>query len=619
MADSQERIEFPDMGFSSPEGDPSLRGPAPATNSESSNADEPDFKLVPLEDSPNPSSDSDTAEIGLRPKMVPVAAAPTARPNGAKVAKAVPAKAIPVAGAASAKLAKAVAVPAKVVPAPAIDAPQPLGEEERETLLEDANRKKFFLSAVPSWMVSMLVHVGLILILAAISLDPVTRVLNILEATQGTEEEPIEQFDLKGPSIESVAAAPMTIDAPVEQAVSVPEISAPEAFASMDFTVSANSVTESIMPSALMNSSLSQMTSALSGRSASKGDMLARYGGTAASEAAVARALKWIAAHQAPDGGWTFAHSAVCKNACKDAGDMFEARNGATALALLPFLGAGQTHMEGQYKRNIYRGLAFLIQRIKVKSGPMPEGSWHEPGGRMYSHGLAAICICEAYAMTEDPDLLQPAQLSLNYLIRSQHPTNGGWRYTPGQPGDTSVVGWCLMALKSGKMGGLVVPQHTLQKTDRFLDFVSTNNGAYYGYKDPAKSLKGRDATIAVGLLCRMYMGYPKAHPGMQLGIEHLAKKGPSTKNLYFSYYATQVMRHHGGDVWDRWNKKMRDSLVASQTKSGHATGSWYESGNHTKQGGRLYTTALATMILEVYYRHMPLYSEGSLEDDFEI
>ncbi len=122
---------------------------------------------------------------------------------------------------------------------------------------------------------------------------------------------------------------------------------------------------------------------------------------------------------------------------------------------------------------------------MQVENGELPSGSWHEPGGRMYSHGLAAITVCEAYAMTGDPDLLQPAQLSLNYLINSQDPRGGGWRYEPGQAGDTSVVGWCVMALKSGKMGHLVVPQQTFYGAKNFLDFVSTNNGAYYGYDEP--------------------------------------------------------------------------------------------------------------------------------------
>lgn len=490
------------------------------------------------------------------------------------------------------------------------------------------SHRKLFRMAAPSWLISLLVHVALILGLAAISLDPVQRVISILEASSGTGPESIEQFDLQGPtldqspaSLNEPLAAPPAVMTPV---VSVPEVSAPM-MPSMESSVDAldtNSLTESIMPSSMLNmSAMAQMTTSLNSRSASsKSEMLERFGGSAKSEKAVAAALKWLSDHQAANGGWTFTHTAVCRNQCDEPGDLTAATNGATAMAILPFLGAGQTHLEGQYQQTVKRGLAFLINRMKVTPGEIPYGSWHEPGGRMYSHGLAAIAICEAYAMTQDPDLLQPAQLSLNYLIYSQDPRGGGWRYEPKQPGDTSVVGWCLMALKSGKMGRLVVPNSTLKGVENFLDFVSTNNGAYYGYDKPTSNIERREATIAVGLLCRMYMGHSKEEPGIQEGVEFLSKKGPSLSNLYYSYYATQVMRHYGGQPWERWNKQLRDKLVEMQVKEGHAAGSWYVKGPHSEKGGRLYATSLATMMLEVYYRHMPLYSEkSSEEDDFEI
>lgn len=500
----------------------------------------------------------------------------------------------------------------------------PVDEVDVHTL----GKRRALWTAVPSWLFSLLVHLALILILAAVTLEPVRSVMSVLQASTSTAETAIEQFDLQGPSLDASSDSdPLLAEAPtVDEAVTLPEVTS-SVISAVDSSslesLDVNAITESILPSSLLSSSaLAQMSTALSSRSAAaRGEMLERFGGTAASEKAVALGLKWIAAHQAKDGGWNFMHVGICRNpSCTNPGDMDLARNGATAMAILPFLGAGQTHVEGEYRQTVYRGLEFLINRMQVSASPtLPVGSWHEPGGRMYSHALAAITVCEAYAMTKDPDLLQPAQLSLNYLIQAQNQRDGGWRYNPGDRGDTSVVGWCLMALKSGKMGNLIVPPRTFQGADQFLDFVSTNNGAYYGYNKPTSNLDGRQATIAVGLLCRMYLGYPKEHPGLQEGIEYLSNQGPKLNDLYYSYYATQVMRHHGGEVWETWNRKMRDQLVQAQVSDGHAAGSWYQSGGHAKSGGRLYNTSLATMILEVYYRHMPLYSERSSADDFEL
>ena len=167
-----------------------------------------------------------------------------------------------------------------------------------------------------------------------------------------------------------------------------------------------------------------------------------------------------------PDGGWSFdlALCPSCHGQCRDSGKMAEARNAATGLALLPFLGSGQTHKDSKrYKATINNGLTFLVNRMQV--GPQG-GALNEPGGNMYSHGIATIAICEAYAMTNDRKLLLPAKAALNFVASSQDPKGGGWRYQPREKGDTSVLGWELMALKSGLMADLAYPAKLQPKGD---------------------------------------------------------------------------------------------------------------------------------------------------------
>jgi hypothetical protein len=332
-------------------------------------------------------------------------------------------------------------------------------------------------------------------------------------------------------------------------------------------------------------------------------------GGTPGSEKAVQMALKWLKNHQNPDGSWSFQHlGGNCP--CRDRGELSQAFNGATGMALLPFLGAGHTHKEGQYKNEVHAGLYYLLSRQQ------PNGAFIEPGGNLYSHGLCAIALSEAFAMTQDQALMRPAQAALDYIAYAQDPVGGGWRYVAQQPGDTSVVGWQLMALKSGRMAYLHVDQSVFVGASKFLDSVQTEGGAAYGYKDPGS----KSSTTAIGLLCRMYLGWEQDHPALKRGVEELAKVGPSNVDMYYNYYATQVMRHYGGDVWPKWNEKMRDFLVNRQVTKGHETGSWYMGANHSSiKGGRLYCTAMSTMILEVYYRHLPIYRKQATEDDFEL
>jgi len=341
-----------------------------------------------------------------------------------------------------------------------------------------------------------------------------------------------------------------------------------------------------------------------------------KEGGTEASETCVANALKWLARHQLPDGGWSFdlALCPSCHSQCRDSGKLAEARNAATGLALLPFLGSGQTHKESKkYKATINNGLMFLVNRMRV--GPHG-GALNEPGGSMYSHGIATIAICEAYAMTNDRNLLLPARAALNFVAWSQDPKGGGWRYSPREKGDTSMLGWQLMALKSGQMAGLTVPRGASRKASLFLDSVQSDGGTLYGYQSPDT---GSDATVAIGLLSRMYLGWKKDNPTLQRGVHWLSKRGPSAGNMYYDYYATQVMRHWEGEEWKIWNQQMREQLTRSQAQQGHEEGSWFTGSGDmgAGPGGRLYCTAMAAMILEIYYRHMPIYRIQSVEQDF--
>lgn len=338
-------------------------------------------------------------------------------------------------------------------------------------------------------------------------------------------------------------------------------------------------------------------------------------GGTPESERAVALGLQWIANHQLPNGSWSFNHQLApsCQGACKNPGKYDKEYNAATGLALLSFLGAGVTHKEGRYKKNVYNGLNFLLKNGKTTSKDddffigYPEDCviFVESKGTMYSQGIVALCLTEAYAKTRDKRLLPAAQGSLNYIYWHQDPSGGGWRYRPHQAGDISVTGWQMAAIRTAaNMKNLDVPDKVVVKASRFLDSVQTDSGAKYGYSDPGEG----PSTTAVGLLTRMNFGWEHDNPALQRGVEWLSKIGPSKTDSYHNYYATEVMFQYNGPLWEKWNAVMRDQLVNSQVQQGHEKGSWYHAGPWSDPGGRLYDTAMSTMILEVYYRHPRIY-----------
>jgi hypothetical protein len=345
--------------------------------------------------------------------------------------------------------------------------------------------------------------------------------------------------------------------------------------------------------------------------------MLASGGGTKQSERAVLAALTWLARHQMPDGSWSISefHTRCKGEPCTNPGSA-NFVSAATAFGLLPFLAAGQTpETKGPYKKTLHAGVTWLLKNQK------PDGDLRA-GGNMYAHGLAAIALCECYGIGGNRQVGRAAQLALNFIVQAQDSSGGGWRYSPGQPGDTSVAGWQVMALKSGQMASLNVPEECLVKARAFL--VASSAGQSHGLfcYQPGDKLP-KLATTAVGLLCQQYLHMSRNDPAMVEGaaclMSHMPELGgPDGHNLYYWYYATQVMHNMPGPDWDAWNRKMRRLLIDTQIREGCAMGSWDsnprtdpknpENDEWGAYGGRLMMTSLSALTLEVYYRYLPLY-----------
>ena len=342
--------------------------------------------------------------------------------------------------------------------------------------------------------------------------------------------------------------------------------------------------------------------------SGSRKAMLATGGGTKHTERAVTAALVWLANHQNYNGNWSLdGFQARCSDkSCTGPGDAKGCDAGATAMGLLPFLAAGQTHkMKGPYQNHILKGVDWLIKNQKP-DGNLASGAQQ----MMYSHGLATIALCEAYGLTGDKQVGQRAQMAVDFILNAQNAADGGWRYNPKDPGDTSVVGWQLMALKSAHMAGLNVGGSVFSGTSKWLDSVAVNDGTEYAYQPsqpPAATM------TAVGLLCRQYLGAKRDNPMLSGGMNYLMKNLPDEgfPNVYYWYYATQVMHNMSGYEWDTWNRKMRDILVRTQVRDVNtcANGSWApEKDAWARHGGRVMLTSLSCLTLEIYYRYLPLF-----------
>lgn len=349
--------------------------------------------------------------------------------------------------------------------------------------------------------------------------------------------------------------------------------------------------------------------------------MLKKFGGDDSTEAAVALGLKWLANHQLYAGNWTFAHGKhpKCSGQCSQNGHKESCVNGATGLALLAFLAGGHTPESGDYRAEVKHGFDALLKNSKEGKSGLDLRGTHDHDEGMYVQGICTIALCECAAMTRDPQMRKSAQSAINFIVKAQDPVGGGWRYEPRQAGDTSVVGWQVMALKSAHNCRLEFPRKVWVKAHDFLDSVQHDRGARYGYLAVSERRPfgsgARDSLTAVGVLSRMYLGWDRTNPRLRAGIAYLDTVGPDPNNMYYNYYGTQVMHHWGGKQWVKWNESMKKLLLRTQHSDhdGHLAGSWEVADPFGNAGGRLYMTSLAVLTLEIYYRFLPLYNEDAM------
>ena len=339
-------------------------------------------------------------------------------------------------------------------------------------------------------------------------------------------------------------------------------------------------------------------------------------GGTAATEAAVKAALKWLADNQDADGRWNpRTHGAgketnVLGRDRQSAGS--RADSALTGLALLAFLASGHTHLDGPYRDDVRRGLEYLM-RTQAADGNLAGQA--APFEFMYCHAMAACALSEAYGMTHDARLREPVRKAVGYTLRAQDSIGGGWRYKSGDAGDTSQMGWQLMPLKSAELAGIPIPDSTRQGIIRYLQSVAS--GTYGGRASYRPGEQPSRTMTAEALVCWQFLGLSRQNPACNEAGDFLLGELPndSNSNLYYWYYATLAMYQLQGVHWQRWNDALREAVVNRQVKEGPQAGSWGTDDLWGGHGGRVYTTAVATLTLEVYYRFLPLYAEVAPDD----
>lgn len=321
-------------------------------------------------------------------------------------------------------------------------------------------------------------------------------------------------------------------------------------------------------------------------------------GGGRASMRTVDLGLEWLKRHQNSAGSWSAAtFDANCeKNKCSGAGDpALDVR--VTALALLSFLGGGNSPNSGKYKQSVSKGLNWLVDSQDRTSGLLVRAETHERFG--IDHALATFALSEGYSARRLPHLKEPTELGIRWL-QSQRVKGSGWRRSGATEGecDLSMTTYSLLALLSARDFGLAHDPIAIFEAHEWL-----------------KSRAVSDAPLenAMVLLCRLLLDDEPTDPALRLladAVHAEVQAKWADRNAVdpeFAYFACYAMVQMGGTDWNRMEVRCLESMVKAQvTGAGDEMGSFpgFARAPSEPSGGRVETTAYFTLCVQAYYHY---------------
>ena len=354
------------------------------------------------------------------------------------------------------------------------------------------------------------------------------------------------------------------------------------------------------------------MQGLFSGRSeGGRAAMLRRFGGSAETEAAVRRALEWLRINQNDDGSWDHGSRAPAA---------------MTGLGLLTYLAHGETGSSERYGNTVRRAIRFLVNDMEDDGRFKGVGSGNAP---VYAQAIAAYAIAEAYAMTRIPNLRDVMDKSIQVIIDGQQP-GGGWDYdyAQGSRRDTSISGFNIQGMKAAQLAGSGARglQQAMNKSLEDILTVYNPETHHFGYS----SMQSRnDSMTALSCLLFQLAGNPRATE-VRNGVAAIRDMRVNWNDapagaMYTWYYATQAKFQTGGGTWDTWNNSFAPAFVRNQ----NSDGSWTSPSGQLPRGtahrevnyGPVYSTTLAALSLQVYYRILPTFAvveEPAEEEDDE-
>ena len=335
---------------------------------------------------------------------------------------------------------------------------------------------------------------------------------------------------------------------------------------------------------------------------------LKKYGGDEAAEDAVLKALRWLKSKQRVDGSWGVGPDDPIMSRT-------DSPTALTGLALLAFLGHGETPKSKEFGATVSKAIQCLMVLSKSKKGDgyFIIGDTYQA----YNHAICTFALCEAYGMTRDTEIFEAMNAAVKKIVDGQR-RDGGWDYKYGNSPrrDLSVGGWNMQALNAARAASANVDglHGAIRKAVNDVKSHWEGKTGMFTYSNEKKG--GSHTLTGVGVLCLIELDGTKSAE-FKGAMRYLVKNAKmewsqcqrSTWNLYSWYYQT-LSFFKSEQNWKEWNSEMKKILVANQEGDGYWEAKDWNGGIE----GQIYSTTLCTLMLEVYYRYFNVSTEKELK-----
>jgi hypothetical protein len=343
-------------------------------------------------------------------------------------------------------------------------------------------------------------------------------------------------------------------------------------------------------------------------------------------DAAVERALNWLAARQQVDGSFPTI----------DTG-----QPGVTCLCTLAFISHGHVPGDTAIGRRLQRATDYaascqkpngLITLVGPDGPSIDRELSHEIGTcAAYNHAISSLSLTEVYGMS-DVNRARRLQAAINKALtatlvmqrwaKKRDADVGGWRYidhnaTDGDyDSDLSISGWELMFLRSARNAGFPVPNEPVDSAVAYVRRCYSSQDGVFQYFASADDDRSR-AMAGAGILALAHAGFHNAPEALSSG-RWILRNGFDKYNTvlplsggrhdryhYALFTCCQAMYQLGGQYWREFFPRVVSTLLANQQPDG----SWPADRHwHDGQFGNAYTTALVVMTLGAPNQLIPIF-----------